>query len=192
MFRIVFLAALVMLAAPLSQASEAGTHTKPSPATITIDKAYAFATMPGATTGAAFMEIHNTGSQPDRLLGAQSDIAKITEIHENVIDPDDGTMMMRKINGLDIPAGGHVALKPKGYHVMFMKLTKPLSLNETVDLTLHFEKAGDIHVTANVVAPGRSPVQEKVMPWGNHADHAHQHEVDHMDHMNMTGEDTTE
>lgn len=120
---------------------------------IQVKAPYAFATVPGAATGAAFMVIQG-GNEDDRLIAAQSDIAEITEIHENLIDPDDGMMMMRKIRGLDIPAKADVVLKPTGYHVMFIKLKEPLTMGLKVPFTLTFEKAGNVEVRATIIAPG--------------------------------------
>lgn len=137
---------------------------------IKLKNAYAFATMPGATTGAAFMEIENVGNTADKLIGAKSNISKITEIHQNMIDPDDGTMMMRKIKNLDIPAKTTVLLKPKGYHVMFIKMTEPLIIGKSFPVTLIFEKAGEVKTSVSIVAPGLVPKEEKKMPWTEDSD----------------------
>ena len=163
MLRIVMTVLVVLLFSPsYSFALDNETTAKPE---ITIENPYAFATMPGATTGAAFMIIKNTGEIDDRLIAAKSNVAEITEIHENMIDPDDGTMMMLKIKALDLKAGKIVSLEPKGYHIMFIKMKKPLIMDQEVDIVLTFENAGNIKTSAQVVAPGLAPKQEKVMPW---------------------------
>ena len=59
-------------------------------------------------------------------------------------------MGMRKIDSLEIPAGGTVELKPGGYHIMLIDLNRELVAGEKVDITLKFEKAGDVKVTAEV------------------------------------------
>jgi copper(I)-binding protein len=43
-----------------------------------------------------------------------------------------------------------VELKPGGFHMMLMGLTRPLKTGDKVQLTLNFEKAGKIPVTAEV------------------------------------------
>jgi hypothetical protein len=123
---------------------------------IQIEQPYAFATLPGTATGAAFMAIKNSG-EADRLIGAKSKVSEITEIHENLIDPDDGTMMMRKIRGIDIPPNNEIALKPTGYHIMFIRMKEPLTMGQTTPLTLTFEKAGDVEVEVAIIAPGTKP-----------------------------------
>ncbi len=56
-------------------------------------------------------------------------------------------MKMRPIpGGLAIPAGATVELKPGGFHLMFMGLKRPLVEDETVMVTLTFEKAGAVEV----------------------------------------------
>ena len=66
-----------------------------------------------------------------------------------------GVMQMRQLaDGLPVPAGGSVVLKPGGYHVMLIGLKKPLAAGESIPLTLTFEKAGNISVTVPVRAMG--------------------------------------
>jgi len=124
--------------------------------------------------GAAYMVIKNTGSDADALIGASSPAAKTTEVHETYVVEESpaasmdggmespaasmeggmgsgGTMMgMRPIPRLDIPAGGSVELKPGSYHIMLIELVAPLKAGDKIDITLTFEKAGEIKVTADV------------------------------------------
>jgi copper(I)-binding protein len=61
---------------------------------------------------------------------------------------------MRQVEGgIDIPANGQVELKPGGFHVMLIGLTRDLNVGDSVQLTLTFEKAGQIPVTAQVRQP---------------------------------------
>ena len=56
-------------------------------------------------------------------------------------------MKMREVpDGVAIPAGGNVALAPKGSHLMLLGLKKPLKEGETFSATLNFEKAGSVPV----------------------------------------------
>jgi hypothetical protein len=52
---------------------------------------------------------------------------------------DGGTMKMRAIPRLDVPAGKPVSLAPGGYHVMLMDLKQQLKKGDTVPLTLKVE-----------------------------------------------------
>jgi hypothetical protein len=74
------------------------------------------------------------------------------EIHAMSMDGD--VMRMRQIDGIDLPAGGMVELKPGGFHLMFMELKAPLQAGTRFPLTLRFEKAGELAVTVAVETPG--------------------------------------
>ncbi len=127
-----------------------------------------------AGAGAAYMVIENPGSAADFLVGGSSDIAKAVEVHETVamesaapmesagmgmespaasdagMAPGGTVMGMQKMDRLEIPAGGSVELKPGSYHIMLIDLTRELKAGEKIDITLKFEKAGDVKVTAEV------------------------------------------
>lgn len=106
----------------------------------------------GGANSAAYMVIRNTGSEADKLIAASTDAAKTVELH-TVIE-EGGMMRMRQVEGgIDIPANGQVELKPGGFHVMLIGLTRDLNAGDKVDLTLTFEKAGQIPVTAEVRQP---------------------------------------
>ena len=110
------------------------------------------------------MIIENTGSSADALTRASSDVAPAVEVHETVDmssampGASDGgmggspVMGMQKIDRLEIPAGGKVELKPGSYHVMLIGLTRELQAGETIEITLTFEKAGEVKVSAEVRA----------------------------------------
>ena len=62
--------------------------------------------------------------------------------------------MRQLIGGLEIPAHGEVALKPGGYHLMFMALKHPMVKGETVKATLTFAHAGQVSVDFPVMGVG--------------------------------------
>lgn len=99
------------------------------------------AAMPGGN-GAAYFVVTNSGSAADRLIAAASPIGT-TEIHESMMS-DDGTMAMRPVNGVDVPAGGSVAFEPGGLHIMFIGVAEPPAVGDTIPLTLTFENAGEL------------------------------------------------
>lgn len=110
-----------------------------------IEHPWSRATPPGARVAGGYLAIANTGSSADRLIDATAEIAGRTEIHEMAIT--DGIMTMRRLpNGLAVPAGGDVTLKPGSFHVMFMDLKRGLTKGETFKGTLTFEKAGKVDV----------------------------------------------
>lgn len=118
---------------------------------ITIEAPFTRATLPNAPVGGGFFTIVNNGQEDDRLVSAESTIAKDTQIHEMAMEGD--VMKMRHLDdGLVIPAGGSVTLEPGGFHLMFMGLNGPIVEGDKVSVTLTFEKAGTI--TLDLVAAG--------------------------------------
>lgn len=126
------------------------------------------AASPGASpvamsTGAVFLTITNDGDEPDRLIAGETVAAKTVEIHE-VADVS-GVMTMRPLmDGLEIPAGESVELKPGGYHIMLIGLTGDLMPGKSFDLTLTFEQAGEITVTALIVMGNDKPGEGMAEP----------------------------
>jgi copper(I)-binding protein len=104
------------------------------------------ATPAGAKVAAGYLVVKNNGATPDRLVAASAEIAGKTEIHEMAVD-DKGVMTMRPLaDGIEIPAGGEVELKPGGMHVMFMQISRGAKQGESLKGSLTFEKAGTVEV----------------------------------------------
>ncbi|ESZ22158.1 copper chaperone PCu(A)C [Mesorhizobium sp. L48C026A00] len=110
------------------------------------------ATPPGAKVAGGYFTVTNTGSSPDRLLSISSEISAKAELHEMGVK--DGVMTMRPVSGLEIPAGGKVALAPGGYHLMFVGLKQQPKQGETFPARLTFEKAGTVTVEFAVEGMG--------------------------------------
>ena len=119
---------------------------------IKIENAWARATPGMAKNGGAYFTARNTGKGADRIVGVSADVAEKVELHTHL--NDNGIMRMRQVDGVDVPAGGEVAFKPGGYHIMFIGLHKPLKEGERFPVTLMFEKAGKQTVEINVMAVG--------------------------------------
>jgi len=133
-------------------AGDVAATTAPA-ATINAEGATAYATAPGAPTGAVFLTLHNPGAAADKLVGASTNVAASVEIHESATDAN-GVATMTKVDALEIPAGQQVSLKPDGYHLMLMGLTAPLAEGTPFDVTLDFENAPDVTLSVTVTAPG--------------------------------------
>ena len=132
---------------------------------LTISKTWTRATPPKARNGGGFAEIKNTGSKADRLIAAASPAAKKVELHEMTVT--DGIMKMREMeDGIDVPAGETVALKPGGLHIMFMGLNEPFKEGGTVPVVLTFEKAGDVEIVLDVNKMGAKGMAQGDMDHG--------------------------
>jgi hypothetical protein len=155
-----------LLVAALLVASVAAGCTSGGGSSITVTDPWARASSAVAAAGAAYMTIENTGSAADALVGASSPVAATVEVHETVTmegaapsdgmgasspAPSGGGMMgMQPVARLEIPAGGTVDLKPGSYHIMLIDLNQELKPGAKIEITLTFEKAGKITVTAEV------------------------------------------
>lgn len=127
-----------------------------------------------ATTGAAFMVIHNHGGPDDRLIGATSDVAARVELHTHREDANGVMRMIHVEEGFDLPTDGEILMERGGHHVMFMGLNAPLVQGDVIDVTLIFETAGEVVVQV--------PVDMERQPGeGAHSghDHSHGHSHDH-------------
>lgn len=93
-----------------------------------VEDAYTYPTSPQQKNGAVFMTIKNTGDTDIRIVAAESDIAEKVELHTHMMDGD--MMMMREVEGFDIPAQSEIRLEPTGHHIMLMGLNKQLVQDE--------------------------------------------------------------
>jgi copper(I)-binding protein len=120
---------------------------------IHISDPWARATPKGASSGAAYMTIANSGTASDRVNCVSSDISAQCQIHTMTMD--NGVMKMRPVEGgLEIKPGETVTLKPSGLHMMLMDLKHALKQGDTVEATLQFDKAGTVKVMFPVAAIG--------------------------------------
>jgi copper(I)-binding protein len=113
---------------------------------IEIEHPWSRATPAGAKVAAGYLKLTNEGSTADRLVSVTGAIAGKSEIHEMAVDGN-GVMTMRELkDGVEVPAGATVELKPGSFHIMFMDLKEPAREGEHFKGTLTFEKAGTVDV----------------------------------------------
>jgi copper(I)-binding protein len=111
------------------------------------------ATPTGASTAVGYMKITNNGKDSDRLIAATAEGADKVEVHE--MSMDNNVMKMRQLKeGVEIPPGETVELKPGGFHLMMIGLRTQFKEGETVKGTLGFEKGGSIDIEFKVEALG--------------------------------------
>jgi copper(I)-binding protein len=113
--------------------------------------AWARETVADQSGTAAYATIANRGSGDDRLLSVSAVPPSAASLHET--STQGGISSMRPLeNGLEIPAGSSVELKPGGAHVMISGLTGPLQEGDGLKLTLRFERSGDRAVDFRVAS----------------------------------------
>jgi len=113
-------------------------YAAPAADAIRVLDPWARATVPGQKVGGVYMEI--VSPRDARLVGVASPAAGTAEVHSMTMDG--GTMRMRAVEALDLPAGTPVKLAPGGYHVMLFDLKKPLVAGQKVPLTLVIAETG--------------------------------------------------
>ena len=110
---------------------------------LTITNNWIRATPPAAMVGGGFLVIENSSTKDDTLISVEFGGAKKSEIHE--MKMDDGIMKMRPLyDGIVVPAGGKIELKPGGFHLMFMGLKDQLKDGQNFPIKLTFANAGEI------------------------------------------------
>lgn len=136
---------------------------------IKIETPWSRATPGGATVAGGYVTLTNTGKEADRLIGGTFARAKTVEVH--IMTSEMGVMKMRQVTeGVELPPGVPVELKPGGLHLMLMGLSEGLKAGDTVKGTLTFEKAGSVDVEFAVAPLG---ADAPVVAAGGHEGHQH-------------------
>ncbi|MFQ6342019.1 copper chaperone PCu(A)C [Campylobacter sp. VTCC 70190] len=104
---------------------------------IEIKNAFVKQTPPHAQNSAIFLTIYNNTDKNIALLNAKSDISDISELHTHT--HKDGKMMMEKVSKIIIKAHSSTELKSGSYHIMLLKLKKPIDKDTKVNLNLEFD-----------------------------------------------------
>lgn len=135
------LAGLLFLLASCSSSSP--------PPELTVRDAWARETAPGQTATAVYLTIANEGGR-DRLIAAGTSAAARATLHRS--SSEGGIARMRPLSeGLEIPAGGHVTLKPGGDHIMVEELGLNLRRGDSITMWLGFERSDERTVRVRIV-----------------------------------------
>ncbi len=160
MNKMLFVLALLFSASVLADAA----------ATVTVEKPFARKAMQAQRNSAAFMTLRNSGPAV-AIVAAESPVADIVELHTHIHDK--GVMRMRKIDRIELPAGGEVTLQPGGLHVMLLGLKQDLNEGDTISVTLKFSDGSQ----KTIEAPVRMVMRPKMKGM--------KHDMKGMDHSRM-------
>ncbi len=117
---------------------------------VTVQDAWARATVPGQMATGAFMKL--TAKEATRLVAVSTPVAAVAQVHEMKMDRD--VMKMQAVQGgIELPAGKAVELKPGGYHLMLMDLKQPLQKDTTIAITLVFKDAKGVETKTEIRVP---------------------------------------
>jgi len=90
----------------------------------------------GAETTAAYMTLTNTGEEDLRLVNVATQAANIVELHETTMTENDVMQMRPLADGVLLPAGESVELRPGGLHIMLLDLPEPLVSSTALQMML--------------------------------------------------------
>jgi copper(I)-binding protein len=140
---------LMQLTIALAAISAALTHTAFAAdfqaGNLVVKGAHARPTVPGQSSGAAYLSIDNNGKTSDKLVHVSTPLAASAEVHSTSMDG--GIMRMREVDALELQPAAHVTMSPgDGYHIMLVGLKKALVPGQKVPLSLRFEKAGKLDI----------------------------------------------
>ena len=142
-------ALLVGLACSLALSAQAASTAKAASVDVQVMAPWIRPAVKGQSGTGGYMRLLSpTGTT---LVGFSSPVAGVAELHEMSMEGD--VMRMRPVPSLPLPAGQAIELKPGGYHLMLMRLKKPLKVGEQVPLTLRFKAAGGQSRTMSIRAP---------------------------------------
>jgi hypothetical protein len=91
------------------------------------------------------MQLKNQTDGNLQLLSAKSSMFSSIEFHRSV--EKDGVYRMLRQTQLEIPANGHLELKPGDYHLMLFNPKQPLRAGDQVEITLTFSQGEPRTVT---------------------------------------------
>ncbi|MGM0480876.1 MAG: copper chaperone PCu(A)C [Pseudomonadota bacterium] len=117
-------------------------------AELTVNEAWARASIPGMANGAGYVSLTNNEQNPVTLVKVQSTASPKTELHTH--QHDEGMMKMVHVPELTLAPGESLTMKPGSYHVMFFDLKSPFKKGDSIPLVMHFNDGSAQQVTLNV------------------------------------------
>lgn len=119
--------------------------------TLTISDAWIREAPPSARVLAAYLTIHNHGSQERVLTSIESPRFETVMLHKSEIV--DGMARMQHVEQIAIPAGASLELAPGGYHLMIAAPKQRLKSGSQITFLLHFANSQTVEVDARVGKP---------------------------------------
>ena len=96
-----------------------------------------------------YIKIKNLSNKNLKLISINSDFSEKTEIHKMKVVKN--VMKMNKVNlGILLPSNKEIEFKLGGLHIMFLKITKKINLDEIKNVYFKFEKHGILKIPMKV------------------------------------------
>lgn len=100
----------------------------------------------GDTKAYFYAFIHNNGDTADRLVGIKAEKFGKVEFHSDARQEDKST-------GIQLPSKQSTTLAPGGAYVLLSDFKKHIEVGWGLEMTLVFEKAGEVVIDAAIEAP---------------------------------------
>ncbi len=102
---------------------------------ISVTDAWTRAGAPGQKVAGIYFDI--VSAVDAKLIAVETEIAQVAEFHWMTVE--NGTMRMRAVLAVVLPAGKTVSFKPGGFHVMLFDLRQRLHAGERIPILLLVE-----------------------------------------------------
>ena len=104
--------------------------------------------MPGDIPSGGYFKLMNMSDKPIDLEGVSTDAFGMSMLHQTQSNGSASKMVM--VHKVTVPANGTLAFAPGGYHVMFEKAKKPLTVGSAIPVTFEFSDGGKIEAQCAV------------------------------------------
>ena len=119
-----------------------------SAAEVKISNAWLKESIPGTENGAGYLTLTNVGSNAVTLVGATTDAARATEVHQHI--HQDGMMRMKRIPELIVEPNQTIVFQPGGYHLMLFGVKNAFRVGESIEFVLLFSDGDRVPFAAEV------------------------------------------
>ena len=124
--------------APAASADPASASSTGAAQGVRVSDAWIRETPPNAAVAGGYLTLRSDAD--DRLVAVETSASASVEIHE--MSHAGGVMRMRELpDGVELPAGTDVSLRPGGNHLMFIGPVEPVRAGQTIEATLRFQNA---------------------------------------------------
>lgn len=107
--------------------------------------------LPASLPAGGYATLHNSGRQPQVLVGVSSLDYAVASLHQTIIRGD--TSVMQPVPQITIPPGSTVSFATAGYHIMLEHPTKAVQPGDYVSIALHFAGGTAVNVLFEVRNP---------------------------------------
>jgi len=131
----------LILALPLAFAAD-------KEASVVVHDAWIREAPPGMSMMAGYMELRNTTSRSQVLVGASSSGFESVMLHRSVVK--DGMAGMRHASEIELTPNASLSFAPGGYHLMLMNPKRALRVGDSVVINLDFRGGLVLPITFEV------------------------------------------